>query len=227
MNRRPVVSCQLRRYIFNVITGLQRARSPQAKAERREQLLVVAREMLAAGMDLSALSLNALARRAGMAKSNVYRYFETREAVLLALLLTEWEAWVREAVALMAGPQSAEAVVRHLASSLAARPLLCQLTAALPTVLERNLSAAAIATFKRDALALLQGIGARLAAVAPSRGAAEWTGVVYDASTLLAGLYPVTHPGAEAAQALEDPALGFFRRDLGEELARHLGALVR
>jgi AcrR family transcriptional regulator len=210
------------------MTGVsQRARTPQAKAERREQLLVVAREMLAAGMDLSVLSLNELARRAGMAKSNVYRYFETREAVLLALLLTEWQGWVEEAVVPLVEPQSPAQVARHLATTLAARPLLCQLTAALPSVLERNLSAATIAAFKRDALALLAAVGARLAVVAPSRSAAEWTGVVYDASTLLAGLYPVTHPGAEAAQALEDPALGFFRRDLGGELARHLGALVR
>lgn len=215
-----------RRYVPQVPTDYQRARSPEAKAERRHHVLRVAREMLWTEGDLRALSLNALARRAGMAKSNVYRYFETREAVLLALLLDEWRAWADSAAVPSVAMPSERTVVRHVAATLAERPLLCLLTAALPTVLEQNLSVAAITAFKRDALALLRSVGERLAAQAPALGADAWAAVLYDACTLITGLYPVTRPAPPAAAALADPALAFFRRELGPELARHLEAVA-
>ena len=39
-----------------------------------------------AEMPVAEVTLNELSRRAGLAKSNVLRYFESREAVLLELL---------------------------------------------------------------------------------------------------------------------------------------------
>ncbi len=73
-----------------------RARQPEQKEERRRNLIATARAMLDERMRLDELSLNELARRAGMTKSNVYRYFESREAVLLALLEDEWRSWFDE-----------------------------------------------------------------------------------------------------------------------------------
>src|SRR5689334_20907964 len=55
------------------------------RAVRSEQLLDVALELLAAeGFD--ALSMEAVARRAGVSRLVVYRSFRNREALLLALL---------------------------------------------------------------------------------------------------------------------------------------------
>ena len=45
-------------------------------------------------MRVAELSLNALAREVGLAKSNVLRYFESREAVLLELYDRETKAWL-------------------------------------------------------------------------------------------------------------------------------------
>jgi hypothetical protein len=56
-------------------------------------LLRTARENLKQGGTLDELGLNELARQTGMAKSNVYRYFESREALLLDLLWEEWTSW--------------------------------------------------------------------------------------------------------------------------------------
>src|SRR4051812_50004066 len=47
-----------------------------------------------AEMPVAALSLNELSRRVGLAKSNVLRYFESREAVLLELLDAAWREWL-------------------------------------------------------------------------------------------------------------------------------------
>ena len=63
----------------------QRARSEEQREARRRAILDAAAAMLTE-MPLAQVTLNELSRRAGLAKSNVLRYFESREAVLLELL---------------------------------------------------------------------------------------------------------------------------------------------
>ncbi len=55
-----------------------------SSADRRVQLLDLARELLISG-GLDALTMDALAFRAGVGKPVVYRHFENRDAVLVAL----------------------------------------------------------------------------------------------------------------------------------------------
>ncbi len=61
--------------------GFRRARSPARKALRRAALLRAAAELVDADGP-EGVSLAAIAARAGGAKSNVYRYFESREEIL-------------------------------------------------------------------------------------------------------------------------------------------------
>lgn len=68
-----------------MMTTFQRARSEEQREARRQAILDVAARMLTQ-MPVSELTLNALARHVGLAKSNVLRYFESREAILLELL---------------------------------------------------------------------------------------------------------------------------------------------
>src|SRR6204780_305586 len=60
--------------------GFQRARSEEQREIRRQAILDTAAAMLDV-MPVSEVSLNELSRRAGLAKSNVLRYFESREAI--------------------------------------------------------------------------------------------------------------------------------------------------
>jgi AcrR family transcriptional regulator len=207
-----------------------RARKPEQKDQRRAQLLGTARALLEGGVALRELSLNELARRAGMAKANVYRYFETREAVLLALL---WEEWVRWFAALArpwqdeaGGVVTLDALVTRLSRSLTREPLLCALTAALPSVLEQNLSEEASLTFRRATLAALDDLGAILAARCPALPAEGYAEFLNDTASAITGLYPATHPSAAAARVLAAPELRFFRRDFAEELERFMRALA-
>ncbi len=70
----------------------QRARRPEQKEERREAILAAARD-LAVERSVRAVSLGDIAREVGLAKSNLLRYFESREEIFLTLLLREWEGW--------------------------------------------------------------------------------------------------------------------------------------
>jgi AcrR family transcriptional regulator len=74
-------------------TGFQRARSPEQQEQRRATILAAARDMLGR-LPPAEVSLRELSRQVGLSKSNVVRYFPTREAVFLAVLTEDWDSWL-------------------------------------------------------------------------------------------------------------------------------------
>lgn len=148
-----------------------RARSADQRAARRATILSSAADMLRAGVRVADLSLNDLARHVGLAKSNVLRYFETREAVLLELLDAEFTAWLDEVdVAVQAREPGGDAaridtVADVLSRTVADRPILSELLASSSLVLEHNVSAEVAADYKRRAIAQATRLGALIEAV--------------------------------------------------------------
>lgn len=112
-------------------------------------------------MPVADVTLNGLSRRACMAKSNVLRYFESREAVLLELCATALADWVtdlepRLAAALDPADPAvtrADRMAAVIAESLAERPVLCDLLSAQAAVLERNISTETVLQYKRTTIA--------------------------------------------------------------------------
>src|SRR3954451_8766472 len=128
------------------MTTFKRARSDEQRALRTRTILDTAAEMLGE-MPVADLSLNELSRRVGLAKSNVLRYFETREAVLLELYDATWTAWLDRLDGLLPpadapgdGRQRYERVAAAMSGSLVADPLVCELISVSASVLERNVS---------------------------------------------------------------------------------------
>lgn len=204
-----------------------RARKPEAKAERRDHLLQTARAMLDEGVGLPELSLNELARRADMTKSNVYRYFESREAVLLALLVEEWTTWLGALRAEEPASTHVDDLMRALARSLVARPRLCLLTSVLPSVLELNLSEGAIRAFKLLTLAFFTELAELLTRRAPALSLEGALRLLGDLIALIVGLYPITHPPDAVKRAMDHPLLCGRTPDFAAELERMLVALGR
>ena len=207
-----------------------RARRPHQKQERRSQLLQTALRMLEEHEDIHQLSLNELARRTGMAKSNVYRYFETREALLLALLWLEWSAWfedLKQGYHPKGRAQTGwEALVDQIARTLARRPLLGRLMASLAGVLEQNLSEETVVAFKRDSLVFFGEVAFFLEEKAPGLNPDRVSEFLHDACVIVAGLHPFAHPSPVVEEALKRPELRFFRRDYEADLVRMLRALA-
>ena len=216
-------------------TTPRRARSAEEKEERRTHLLRTARAALEPGqdgtIDLRALSLNELARRAGMAKANVYRYFESREAILLALLWAEWavvETSLRSRLDHL-GPDhhlGPEALADLLTAELLASPLLCALIAALPSTLEQNLSEAAIVAFKQATLDSFRNLAEDLATRCPALGPARHLLLLNDTCAAIAGLYPFCHPAAPAAHVMNRPEFSPLVRNFAVDLPRFVRALA-
>src|SRR6516164_4225810 len=155
----------------------QRARSEEQREARRQAILGAAAAMLAE-MPVAEVTLNELSRRAGLAKSNVLRYFESREAVLLELLDAAWQDWLTRL-----GHDLARAVDRvapaaertgqlaaTVGASLASRPMLCDLISAQAAVLERNVSPQVAAQYKRATMAGIAALGDLMLKCVPELG---------------------------------------------------------
>src|SRR5690242_14302688 len=116
------------------MTTFQRARSEEQREIRRRAILDTAAAMLDE-MPAGALTLNELSRQVGLAKSNVLRYFESREAILLELLDRDWQQWTAtlpEQLTASVSPdappiQRGQEFAAVLAHSLAQHRVLCDL----------------------------------------------------------------------------------------------------
>jgi AcrR family transcriptional regulator len=197
----------------------QRARTPERKAERRAAILFAAGDLLDAGGP-SAATLSAIAAKAGVVKSGLYRYFESREDILIQLMLAGIEGVVTaaeaDAAALAARgaapgyPGRVARAAALVAACFAGRPRVCLLIAEMAPTLERNISVPGIVALKLRMLPLIARAGG---AIALAHGALPPTAAALAANALpplVAGLWPMANPGPAVAEALRDPRLAGF-----------------
>jgi AcrR family transcriptional regulator len=203
----------------------QRARSEEQREIRRRAILDTAAAMLDE-MPVAEVSLNELSRRVGLAKSNVLRYFESREAVLLELLDVFLERWLVELTAeLEAGiepgaaqAERAEALARILSRTLADRAVLCGLFGAQGGVLEHNVSVEVVKEHKRSSLARLAAMADLVRRHLPEIGAgAQLFCLMALVSAGALSAYVPPPPSVLAAYA-DEPALAVLHLDLEEAL---------
>jgi AcrR family transcriptional regulator len=216
------------------MTTFQRARSVEQREVRRRAILDAAAAMLAE-MPVARVTLNELSRRAGLAKSNVLRYFESREAVLLELLDSAWQEWLAQleqdlpaAVDRGAAPaERGDQLAAAIAASLASRPVLCDLLSAQAAVLERNVSPQVAAQYKRAASADSAALG-RLVLDCVSELGEHDAGRLAAAAVMVTGaVWPHAQPSAAMLVAYEaDPALAAMRVDFTATVREVLEVLI-
>jgi len=216
------------------VVTFQRARSEEQRETRRQAILAAAAAMLAE-MPVAEVTLSELSRRAGLAKSNVLRYFESREAVLLELLDSAWQDWLAQLAEDLAeavdpaAPLAGRAgqLTAALAASLAARPMLCDLISAQAAVLERNVSPQVAARYKRASMAGVTALAGLVLRSVPELGEQDAFRLA-GATVMTAGaLWPHTQPSAAMLAAYAaDPELAAMRLDFTATLREVLEVMI-
>src|SRR3954470_24994360 len=203
----------------------QRARSEEQREIRRRAILDTAAAMLDE-MPVAEVSLNELSRRVGLAKSNVLRYFESREAVLLELLDVFLGAWLAELADELAAGVKAEGapevgagqLAEILSRSLAERVVLCDLFGAQGGVLEHNVSVEVVKRHKRSSLARLATMSDLMRRHVPELGdGAQLFCLMSLVSAGALSAYVPPPPSVLAAYA-DEPALGVLHLELRDAL---------
>jgi AcrR family transcriptional regulator len=205
----------------------QRARRPEHKDERRESILAAARE-LAGERAVREISLGDIARQVGLAKSNLLRYFESREDLFLRLLLREWESWrVNLTRRLRSGGTTANSMATAIARTIAERPLFCDLISEMSAVLERNVSVGAVQEFKSQSLDKVDELGAVVAKRMPALKDEYGRETIAAALIITGGLWPIANPPPHVtAMFIENPALTRAHIDFEDRLQQLLSALI-
>ncbi|MGL6235814.1 MAG: TetR/AcrR family transcriptional regulator [Segniliparus sp.] len=202
--------------------GFHRARSPEQVEQRRRAILDTASEMLREA-PIAAISLRELSARVGLAKSNVLRYFDSREAIFLEILDREQRDWLDELErtlgALEPGtePFAVErAIADAVTASVVRRPLLCELVAAMGGVLERNISVEFARDFKRRANGNIARLSVLVQGAVPGLGPASAAMAAAAIVILITGLWPYAHPTDEVCAVMKEmgsPTADFMFRE--------------
>jgi AcrR family transcriptional regulator len=219
-------------------TGFQRARSVEAKRQREDAVLDAARA-LGGERGIRQVTLTDIAEAVGMHKSALLRYFETREQIFLRLTADGWREWspaLRASLRALdalggldeASPaDTAHAVARAFASSLAARPMLCDLLAQAPLNLERNVSLESVRAFKLVTLEEVELIVASVRRVLPALTERDAIDIIAAATSLSGALFQMATPGPEVeALYRSDPRLAHAVVDVEPRVTRMLAGMI-
>ena len=173
--------------------SFQRARRPEQKSQRRETILATAAE-LALREGVAQVSLGDIAAAVGLAKSNILRYFGTREEIYLHLTMREGTDWTAAATAGLHQASGFQAVATALADAYADRPLYCDLTTHAETMLEHNVSVAALRVYKLWAIDTYFTVGRQIMTACPELTDTDGASLVMASSAFVAKLFPLTRP---------------------------------
>ncbi|RLU01459.1 TetR/AcrR family transcriptional regulator [Ketobacter sp.] len=211
------------------VSDFKRARQPEQIEQRRQDILSAAAHLMAEkGFDQ--VSLNAIARGAGVAKSNVYRYFESREEIFLTLLRQDWDDWLiqlEQGVAALKGSDDIPAFAALVADSIAACPRMCELVSVLASVLEQNLSEQALLTFKTESMALGVRIMGTVQTALPSLPSQNLMQIGHTLFALIAGLWPLGNPPPAVQKVMARPELAPFQIEFQSSLELALNLMLK
>ena len=182
--------------------------------------MTVARDMLGE-KNVGDISLRELSDRVGLAKSNVLRYFDSREAIFLEVLDEEFTAWLSEIDSCLGRSRARKTgyaneirVATVIANTLVERPLLCELVGSMAGELERNISYEFARDFKARAMGKINALAQLVARHLPWLPPEFTVFFAEGALTLTAGMYPFSVPtepvrAAVAEIGLPDPSERF------------------
>ena len=226
----------------NGIEQWQRARQPEQKEARRAEILQAAAEDFEE-LGLERMTLNGLARRAGQAKSNLYRYFESLEEILLHLFLRDFDALLENlGPTVGAGgaanraanvaenattPRCPERLAELIAQRVEEHPRFAALLAELSGVMERPLSHEVADRFKREIAARSARLSAWMRSALPGLGPDEAAQAILAMHAMIAGYWPMGRPSPVMEGVLAQPELQHLRVHFRPAFAATLAAYLR
>lgn len=147
----------------------QRARTEEKKDERRGAIFSAAFSLFKRD-GYENVSFNGIAAEAGFTKSNMYRYFSSREEIFLNIFLSLFVDWVKDfnrRLKKLPEDEDAGVVARAWVRSFKVHRRFLDLTPILFVSLERNSSFEQLVEFKRASRDLLYQIASEIGRIYP------------------------------------------------------------
>jgi AcrR family transcriptional regulator len=195
-----------------------RATNDEQKEERRQTILSAAFELFES-ISYDAVSMDTVAKRAGIAKGTVYLYFRTKEELFLELLTQEFENWFSEIEANLTlirevqGGCTIDELAARIAATLQNRPTFIRLVAILHAILERNIDYFSALHFEQMLTGHMTRTGNLIELCLPFFKPGYGVNVIRQAYVLITGVHHLAEPAPIVRLVVEEEDLAMFQVD--------------
>jgi AcrR family transcriptional regulator len=207
----------------------QRARQPKQIEQRQEAILEAALVQFQK-KGLENVTLTDIAEKVGTVKSNLYRYFDSREHIYLRVLQrqgSEWEKRVMPGLDALRRKGTPTKVAELLTRSFIQSVEYSTLITVINPVLEKALSPELVMDFRSAFFERRKRLAQALAAALPGTHVEEIFPLTLHIFTHVAGLWPLCHPSSESEKLLEDPEYKHLNLNFEIEMTRFLLRLLK
>ena len=207
----------------------QRARQPK-QIEQRQEAILEAGLVLFRKKGLENVTLADIAEKVGTAKSNIYRYFDSREHIYLRVLqrqASEWEKRVMPALDALKRKGTVPSVAEVLTRSFLQSVEYSTLITVINTVLEKTLSPELVIDFRAAFFERRKRLAQALAAALPGARVEEMFPLTLHIFTHVAGLWPLCHPSPESERLLQAPVHLHLNLNFEIEMTQFLLRLLK
>lgn len=203
----------------------KRARSDQAKLQKRELILNTASELFDRQPDVLPTAAD-IARQSHMAKGTVYLYFKSKEQIFLALLERHYQAWfndIREA--LQDEKPDIDQWINALCHYIETQPQFFYLASLSSAIIEKNVEQTYLLKFRHQLSAMLESCAIELANKIGQDEHQNCARLLMRSYALLLGLWQISHPSGD--EQVQDPTLSIIQPEFKDESRQALQQLWR
>jgi AcrR family transcriptional regulator len=206
-----------------------RARQP-AQIEQRKEAILQTALLLFQRHGLENVSLNDIAREVGLAKSNIYRYFDSREHIYLVVLqrlAARFEQRLYPPLEKLKGKGSVAKVADIITAAYIDSPEYGELITVVNSVLEKRLTPPLVINFRSVFLERRKRMAAVLAAALPPATPEKMLPFTLHIFLHVPGLWTFCYPRPDSQQILNEPKHRHLKLDFRREMTLFLHAILK
>jgi AcrR family transcriptional regulator len=207
----------------------QRARRPAQIEERKEAILLTAVHLFQKN-GLENVSLTDIAREVGLAKSNIYRYFESREHIYLVVLqrlASQFEQRLYLPLEKLKGRGSVAKVAEIVTEAYIDSPEYGELVTVVNSVLEKRLTPRMVINLRSVFLDRRKRLAAVLASALPGTSAEKILPLTLHIFLHVPGLWTFCYPRPDSEKLLNESKYRHLKLDFRREMTLFLEALLQ
>ena len=184
--------------------------TPELIAERREEI-INACEKLYQTMSFKDITLKEIGNVTSFSRPTIYKYFETKEEIFLALYEREYDRWNADLEAILDGNETMtrEQLASAVAASIGKREQLLKLLSMNNYDMESNSRPERLVSFKAAYGKSLRNLRALLDKFCPEMKEEEKQSFLYVFFPFMFGIYPYGEVTDKQRKAMEDAGVDF------------------
>lgn len=206
----------------------QRARSEEQKQQRISEI-VSATAWLYKKHSFEAISFALIAKEAGFTRSNLYKYFSSKEEIFLSFLMQDMRLWCADL--LNTCRRSKIKSINKFASvwvkTLVKQKRFLDLLSLLPTFIEKNVTEQNLVDFKRSAVNELTVLSELLCEMFPALSPQKAGEFMELQLASVIGLYQITNLSEVQRKVLEYPEFKHMKIDFNTYLQKSVECLLK